>query len=54
MKKPFPDLLARSIYQAAKALCRYVCISLKLHETMCSPDGTKSSGSGKPAAANWK
>jgi hypothetical protein len=49
MEKPFSDLLAGLIYQAARALCRYGGISQKFHDTKRANGGTKSSGSGKPA-----
>jgi hypothetical protein len=54
MEKPFSDPLARLIYRATKSLCRYDRISLQLHETKRAHGGTKPSGSGTPAVANWK
>ncbi|MHB9074600.1 MAG: hypothetical protein ACYC6G_13870 [Desulfobaccales bacterium] len=52
MEKPFSETLAGSTYRAAKSLCRFGGLPVKLAKTRGARGGTNSSGSGKPAAAN--
>ncbi|MHB9072529.1 MAG: hypothetical protein ACYC6G_03280 [Desulfobaccales bacterium] len=54
MEKPFYDPPGQIKFPGNEALHRFGGFPLKLAKTKRAPGGTKSSGSGKLAVANWK
>ncbi|MHB9073180.1 MAG: hypothetical protein ACYC6G_06625 [Desulfobaccales bacterium] len=54
MEKPFSDSSGQIKFPSNEAFSRLGGFPVQLAETKCAHGGTKSSGSGTRAVANWK